>query len=320
MKLKEFIKDKLEFLIYEPLTPNYNYECDNLDTHSFCKINYEDFLEEAYSGIEHEKIGVDQSGEYNIYNYKIRSKEEKYRICLSAGMHGIELGGILGLAWFVHNVLNSEERGFRWIRENVSIDFIPVLNPWGVSQQPLNYGNSNQVNINKNYKYHGVENILEPSFKESNGWSYSGDIDLPEEESKILEQWVEKYSLLGCNLYIDCHTAVQRESNDKYNNKDSQLLYSYASPGVIDKVQQSNDRILHYYNNIYNITRIGGVYPIDNSTIKNIKFFNIYNIPNLSIEQIVSYDELDWNGKNGCNAAVKNYVLMMREYIINILK
>ncbi len=324
MTFKEFIQFQLKLSketgtgVFEPQTPSYDYECENIDTASYCDFNYEEFLENNYNIYNklHKKIlGVDASGEYNIYEYTYTAPQHKYTILLSAGMHGIELGGILGLSCFIYNILNSDDEGFKTIRNCCTIKFIPIINPWGVSQTPLNYGNSNQVNINKNFKYQGIEATMEKSFKSDNGWAYGGDLDNPEVETKILKQWYSenRYS----NLYIDCHTALYRTLNNKYG--EGTLFYGYASPDVIDIVNKCNNKILNYYKmEGYDIKNIGSYLPIDNSTIKNIMLYREYGLSNISIEQIVSYDGLDWSGLNGDNNAVKNYVLMMRQYVLGI--
>ena len=95
-----------------------------------------------------------QSGTNNIWDqiYSLR------RVMLTGGVHGGERDGVWAPYHFCAELLSSDEAWAQWIRCNVLLDIVPVLNPWGYNhfpeQQELDYPgrlNADGININRDY-------------------------------------------------------------------------------------------------------------------------------------------------------------------------
>lgn len=73
------------------------------------------------------------------------------KIIIIAGQHGGETCNIFGLYYFVENLLNkwNQHPSLEYLRNNVELMIIPVLNTYGFDNQ--SYKNANGVNLNRNY-------------------------------------------------------------------------------------------------------------------------------------------------------------------------
>jgi len=103
-------------------------------------------------------LGADTSGDYHIYGYSINfSQAPVYKMLFVCNQHG---GGQVGdepMGALVSAIMAEDivECGHRhndllmWIRKNVSINVIPVANPWGVDHKSRY--NSAGVDTNRNW-------------------------------------------------------------------------------------------------------------------------------------------------------------------------
>ena len=73
------------------------------------------------------------------------------KIIIIAGQHGGETCNIFGLYYFISNLLNkwNQHPSLEYLRNNVELMIIPVLNTYGFDNQ--SYKNANGVNLNRNY-------------------------------------------------------------------------------------------------------------------------------------------------------------------------
>lgn len=74
----------------------------------------------------------------------------KYRrALLTAGVHGNERVGVMGLYYLIENILSSNDEWARFIKSNYILDIIPIINPDGFNANRRR--NANNVDINRDY-------------------------------------------------------------------------------------------------------------------------------------------------------------------------
>ena len=177
---------------------------------------YDDLMSEFPDNITREQLGTDESGTYPIYKYRFkpnqvvntpRSKIHKDLPVLSliTGTHGpgMEAGDLVNnifiLYWVMKDVYTNWKQNeiFDWFRQNVTIDVIPTLNPWGVDNHDRK--NSRGVDINRNFDASGWYS------GEPTSTQYGGVEPFSEAESKALLNYVN--STDNISLLMDFHTV-----------------------------------------------------------------------------------------------------------------
>ncbi|MBO5626835.1 MAG: hypothetical protein J5953_13740 [Prevotella sp.] len=115
-------------------------------------------------------IGKDASNTYDIYKYQLGWQNRKVtndragtntntysdaeykplRLVLCSGCHPNETPSLYGCWWAVKEILESNEDWALFIKSNLIIDVVPLINPWGLDngQVDVNY---NGKNINRCY-------------------------------------------------------------------------------------------------------------------------------------------------------------------------
>ena len=174
-----------------------------------------------YGTITKTALGKDESQTYTIYEYDFKPNNWNRMILLSSGMHPYELPAPFGLAYFMKYVMTSDDVAMKYIRENVRIKVIPIINPWGWNQNPRKYGTVNGVNINRNFDPMGLWERYNGNTTE---WNQKGTSAYSENETKILRNWLSRNK--GTEFYIDCHTGYNAFATDVTNA----LYYLSDSP------------------------------------------------------------------------------------------
>lgn len=140
-----------------------------------------------------------------IYSYdfkpvRIENQDKPIpKIIIVAGQHGFEKSNIYGLYYFVSNLLNkwTQHPSLEYIRNNVELMVIPVLNTYGFDN--LEYKNANGVNTNRNYDSNWK------SVSDTTSDQYGGATAFDQPETQIVRD------LLASNpdalLVIDFHTC-----------------------------------------------------------------------------------------------------------------
>ncbi|MEY1238739.1 phage tail protein [Providencia manganoxydans] len=166
-----------------------------------------------------EDIGVSQDGAYSIRQYlwvgannpSTSSPDRALReILVSAGVHGSETIGMLGLLYFMKDLIKhgDEIPALRWLYYNTRIRIIPCANPWGASQTPKVRNNSRGVNLNRNFDYRWHE--LPPTQQGDAG--HKGDAPFSESETRALSDWFKTFASASV-AYVDLHNMGPYEGN-----------------------------------------------------------------------------------------------------------
>jgi hypothetical protein len=201
------------FTLYEPPTASNQWVTDgtgkvlNMNTTQFLALFYDPSVGTQSDGLTVTKrsLGKDQSGLYDLYEYDFKPKNYSRTILLSSGMHTYELSASFGLAHFFMHLMTRPylHDGFKFLRENVRIKFIPIINPWGFNQNPKTYGNSRGVNPNRNFDSNGRWAAYEGN---TNEFDQKGTAPFSEAETQILRDWA--LANPNAQFWIDMHTGL----------------------------------------------------------------------------------------------------------------
>jgi hypothetical protein len=214
----------------------------SMSTSEFLELFYDDFVTTPPVGVKVTKksIGKDESGQYDVWEYDFCPENYSRTILLSSGMHAYELSASFGLANFIGNLYtDTENDAFSYIRKDVRIKVVPLVNPWGFNQYPKTYGNINGVNPNRNFD---IDGQWEDYAGNTNEWNQKGVAPFSETESHNLARWAEEN--YNAEFWIDCHTG------EGYSDKDLWLYYSSDSP-ILDRINASISAIETWFKDTY---------------------------------------------------------------------
>lgn len=308
-----------DYTIYEPPLASNEWVTDatgkilDVSAEDICNLFYNNYLGTNSNGITVTKtiLGKDQSNTYNIYEYDFCPSTYNKTILLSSGMHPYELPATFGLAHFVKHLMDSTvtHNGFKYLRENVRIKIIPVVNPWGFNQSPKRYGNVNGVNINRNFDYNGAWSSY-PT-QTDNEWNYKGTAPFGEAETKILRDWFLANS--NAALYIDCHTGLKLGPYDNF-------LYYISTTTIVDKIQSALTKLSNRIMSKYGATTSVNEVRINHEgNIKGFYVTNVVGIPNMVLE--FTEKNTKWGTTlNNESGDITEYEVALTTYIFEVLK
>ena len=197
-----------------------------------------------YGTITKTALGKDESQTYIIYEYDFKPKNWNRMILLSSGMHPYELPAPFGLAYFMKYVMTSNNAAMKYIRENVRIKVIPIINPWGWNQNPRKYGTVNGVNINRNFDPMGLWERYQGNTTE---WNQKGTSAYSENETKILRNWLSRNK--GAEFYIDCHTGYNAFATDVTN-----ALYYLSDSPIKTQIESALTKLNNWITSKFGVT------------------------------------------------------------------
>lgn len=197
-----------------------------------------------YGTITKTALGKDESQTYTIYEYDFKPNNWNRMILLSSGMHPYELPAPFGLAYFMKYVMTSNNAAMKYIRENVRIKVIPIINPWGWNQNPRKYGTVNGVNINRNFDPMGLWERYNGNTTE---WNQKGTSAYSENETKILRNWLSRNK--GAEFYIDCHTGYNAFATDVTN-----ALYYLSDSPIKTQIESALTKLNNWITSKFGVT------------------------------------------------------------------
>ena len=304
-------------------TPSDNYRRLNITSEQFLQTFYE-----TYIGVHDDlvctkkNLGKDQSGTYDIWCYDFIPYNAKKKILLSSGMHPYELPSSFGLARWVKDFMESSDPVFSYMRENVAISIIPIVNPWGWNQTPdKKYGNVNGVNPNRNFNnwddawsdYPSYS--PDPSAPNYNEWDVKGDSPFSETETRILAKWLKNNT--DAQFWIDCHTGA---GCTRASYGDVWCIYVADSNILQTKIQSAATAIGGYIQSTYNTTPKYHIVTDSPNSIKSMYGDEIIGVPTMVIEQATGNDTLMTTIPNNSKPAIQYYALQIHAYVVSLLK
>lgn len=152
--------------------------------------------------------GKDESGTYDWWRYEFTPKDYEKTLIIGSGIHGTEVGSVLGLYLFLKEVVfNWEDHpALSYLRHKVRLIVIPTINPWGLSQKYKRH-NSNGVDLNRNFGYKWNYYAEKEPFDHD----YKGTSEFSEVESRYIKETLEAYR--DATSYIDFHNMITPRAN-----------------------------------------------------------------------------------------------------------
>lgn len=265
-------------------------------------------------------LGKDESGLHEIWCYDFIPYTAKKKILLSSGMHTYELPASFGLARWIKEYMESNADVFQYMRENVQVSVIPIVNPWGFNQNPKKYGNINGVNPNRNFDdWNGVwedfpEYSPDPTAQNYNEWNVKGSAAFSEKETQVLCDWLKDNT--DADFYIDCHTGLNN-SAQSYGD----IWYIYTSDNVnASKLTRAATAMGGHIQTTYSKTpKIDAVIDAQNS-IKQRYGTAVIGVPTITIEQPNAGDTAYPTVPNNCPTAIKEYATQIHAFVVSQLQ
>lgn len=307
-----------------------DYACDSssfrlnsITQSQFYNTFYEPYLGQNDSMMVTKKnLGKDQSGIYDIWCYDFIPYNAKKKILLSSGMHAYELPASFGLARWIKEYMESSDEVFEYLRENVQISVIPIVNPWGWNHTPdKKYGNVNGVNPNRNFdNWEGAWASFpnyspDPGNQNYDEWNVKGSHPFSEKETQMLVSWLKNNT--DASFWIDCHTGA---GVNRAWSGDVWCIYIADSNILSTKIQSAATALGGYIQTKYNVTP---KYKIDTDNPNSIKQKygdQIVGIPTMTIEQATGNDTLMTTLPNNCKPAIQYYATQIHAYVMSLLR
>ena len=289
--------------IWQPPFISNNFETKNCRGEVKCDIKYNQLIS------MYEDLGLTKFDD-EIITFSHIPNKPKYTLLLSAGMNGCELPGIFGLYYFIKFMLNSDEDGMQWIKNNCTIYIIPCISQYSFDN--CTYSNINGVNINRNFDYH---NSWYAAMSNKDTWSYKGEYPMSEVETKFLYSWFKSHK--NADLYIDCHSNVTMKNHNKLERTFEAIV---SNNYIKSKVIGVQEKLYNIYNRKnWSPTKPYAYIPEPTSYPKIFICQNEFNIPNIMIEQHSADKGHNGNGNVCSNADLKNYITLLRAYILSCI-
>lgn len=188
----------------------------------------------------------------HVYKYTFKPKqiavsgstEIPVKILIDAAMHGFEKNSAYAWYFFLCDLVRNykDNPSLSFIRSNVEIQIIPVLNPYGFENNT--YTNGNAVNINRNFDTATWEYV-------ATGEDASGAEPMDQPETQIVAAQITNNPT--ALIYINTHTNGQYYSNGYPEANSNIMQYNIADAyqckllDVIKKHVQTQTVILPLY-------------------------------------------------------------------------
>lgn len=257
-------------------------------------------------------IGYDQTGNYPVCEYDFKPKNYNRTILLSSGLHAYELSASFGLAHIIKDLMTTpyKHEGFKYIRENVRIKIIPILNPWGYNQTPKVYANSNGVNPNRNFNFEGSWDAYPNN--PGNEWNYKGTKPFSEQETKNIANWLY-YNKEIADFWIDFHTGYNDSSHDIWC-----LYQSYSS--LVPKIESARSKLVDRIKTRYGVTTVNDYAQIDYVNSIKIEWSEkAVGIPMMVVEQSPLNSKWKTGSYNNNGGAIREYATQAYVFLQELL-
>ena len=305
------------FYEFDDISNEYMTKSDNktleITSKDFLKQFYDIYVGE-YDGLTVTKnlIGYDNTNTYPVYEYDFIPKNYSRTILLTSGMHTYELSASFGLAYFIKDYMTkpNAHKGFSYIRQNVRMKVIPIVNPWGFNQSPKVYGNVNGVNPNRNFDVNGSWETYPNN--PGNEWNYKGTSAFSEQETKNIVNWLY-YNKDIAEFWIDCHTG--------YNDANNDIWVVYVTPTPLEpKINSVINKLKNRFKSYYGVSNpvVNSQINLD-SSIKHKFSENVMGIPVISLEQSPLRKTFKSGNYNNNGGAIREYACQLYAFIQEFL-
>ncbi|MGM1447531.1 DUF2817 domain-containing protein [Bacillus cereus group sp. BceL305] len=218
-----------------------------------------------------QSLGKDQSGQYDVKFYKYEPRGFQQTVYIIGAIHGWEDFGPYAIVQLLKILTGSEAQlppQLKNIKEKVRILTIPIVNPWGMYQNPKKRQNSNGVDLNRNFNWNWASN------KTGQPWDYDykGTAPFSEKESQYVKKVFDDYKG-KISAFIDIH-------NQEYSNQWDYLVYPD------DRMVKELGLMLNYLTKDMTNPVIVNTVGYNDSSSNNYAS-KVMNIPSTNIEAVI---------------------------------
>lgn len=225
-------------------------------------------------------VGKDQSGTYDINKYVFEPEEYERTIIISSGMHGYEIVPMFALLVMLQGVVagNSGIELFDYLRSNVRTVVVPLQNPWGFSQSPKTYGNSMEVNENRNF---GIKSEWEafdaPAYGNVHPNSGKGAAPFDQAETQLMRSVLYEY-MHDADFWFDLHSSGGWDY-DYYVQCNAGDVYMHDA--IADALKNS---VEPYIKGVLGKTTVNGLFNDPNTALKLHYAYKVLNLSCCTVE------------------------------------
>ncbi|WP_348826663.1 M14 family metallopeptidase [Halomonas sp. RT37] len=153
------------------------------DSEGFINSLWEPLRAENPGWVSRTTLGKDESSTHNIYKYIFSPQDYDKTVVIGCSTHGSEIMNQIATAYFMREVATNWKGSqlLRWARWKVRWIIIPIVNPWGSSQNPRVRYNSNGVDLNRNWDYRWSQYVGDSAY----GHDYKGGSAFSEVETRL---------------------------------------------------------------------------------------------------------------------------------------
>lgn len=153
-------------------------------------------------------IGKSSRWNYDIVEYDFTPISLAYesdknipKVLIISGQHGMEKASVYGIYYFIKDIMTkyNDNEVLSYIRNNVALKIIPIVNPSGFNIN--GYVNGNGVNTNRNY---GTSGFPSSPSAEVGSNQYGGIEPFDQEETRCVRELI--LNNLDAIAFIDYHT------------------------------------------------------------------------------------------------------------------
>lgn len=285
----------------------------DIDTETFLDTFYNHYLGNNDNGVfvGKKELGKDESGQHSIWQYELRPIDKAYKktILLSSGLHTYELPASFGLARWVKEFMESPYPVFQYMRQNVRVILIPIMNPWGFNQNPKTYGNVNGVNINRNFDTWDGAWASFPVVDDE--WNRKGELPFSEVETQIIREWATAHDY--ADFWIDCHTGVNNPVEPIW------CYYSSSNPNVA-KIKNAISALKVHITDTYGVQGTAKETIDHEGFIKGFYGTDVAGIPTMTLEQCQANGTAFTTVPNNNPVAIVEYATQLHAFIMAQLK
>lgn len=131
------------------------------------------------------------------------AEHKRRRLLVTSGCHPTEQPSMLGCYQAVSEILSSDEPWALFIKNNLVLDIVPLINPWGLAQSPVTDNNANDMNVNRTY----MENI--------------------QPENTNIIGLISDLMPKGLAGVIDCHNGAYSDNDGYFVSKPAYKRWNY---------------------------------------------------------------------------------------------
>lgn len=303
-----------------------SYEVDQgwnttLTADEFLALKYDGYVSNPPTGITVTKasLGKDSTNTYDIYEYTFTPQHPIRKILLISGEHAYETTASFGLAHLIHHIYaDADNPTFAYIRKNVQIKVIPIMNPWAYNQAPKEYGVADGTNPERNFDY----GFLWENFTSSHDggqagdrWNKKGDFPFQTAETRLHANWTMANQ--DADFTINCHTG------EDSNNRDVWVDYmsgSRAWSAIVAGVSKNAEEFMSKFSQSSCRTEMTATdYP--NETGYGMHgAWNMFCVRTCGLtNEQAPHNTIFGNGKSNSAGAINNYASVTATYLMEML-